>query len=231
MIIIEEIWRDIKGFENKYQISNYGRVKSLVRNKRLNNQIRKTTISNEGYEKIVLTNKKYTKTFYIHRLVAETFIPNPKKLKEVNHKDEIKTNNYVENLEWCTRKYNINYGKRNNKSSNTLKENNYNSKQIFQYDLNGKLIKKWKSVTEAANFLKINKSILSNICNKNMSFYNGFYWSFIQEDKKIIIAKINILNNKNNILKILNQKYKNINNKKHLNRDFLKINKQLDKSY
>ena len=105
-----EEWKDIKGYEGIYQISNKGRVKSLHYGKE---KILSGTPIKGGYLFINLSKNGKTKPFYIHRLVAQAFLPNPDNLPDVNHKDEDKTNNYVENLEWCSRKYNINYGNRN----------------------------------------------------------------------------------------------------------------------
>jgi uncharacterized protein YerC len=96
----KEIWKDIPGFEGKYQVSNLGRVKSFVyrRNK---TTIRKLPISNNYYRLLLCKNGKY-ESFYIHRLIADAFIPNPKNKKYVNHKDGNKLNNDISNLEWVT---------------------------------------------------------------------------------------------------------------------------------
>ena len=108
------IWKDIEGFEGIYQISNYGEVLRLMsydsRNHLRNSKILKQRQNKDGYMVIGLhKNGKETK-YLIHRLVAQTFIDNPKKLPEINHIDENKHNNFVSNLEWCNRKYNVNYG-------------------------------------------------------------------------------------------------------------------------
>lgn len=104
-----EIWKDIEGYEGIYQISNYGRIKSFYKNegKILKNEIRNT------YKIIQLTKDKKRKSFQIHRLVAKAFIPNSNNYKIVNHKDFNRENNDVDNLEWCTQKYNVNYSKIN----------------------------------------------------------------------------------------------------------------------
>lgn len=105
---MEEIWKDIKGYEGLYQISNLGRVKSLRFNKEM---IMKIHIpKNNWYPVIHLRKNGVSKTIKIHRIVAQTFILNPNNLPIVNHKDENKTNNCVDNLEWCSRKYNAIYG-------------------------------------------------------------------------------------------------------------------------
>ena len=105
-MFIEE-WKDIKDYEGLYQISNLGRVKSLHFNKEL---LLKPRLTGRGYYQVDLQKDKNIKHCLVHRLVATCFIPNPKNLPYVNHKDEDKTNNQADNLEWCTQKYNIHYG-------------------------------------------------------------------------------------------------------------------------
>lgn len=108
---MQEVWKDIKGYEGLYQISNLGNVKSLKR-KSLNFKCEKDKIlinckTSQGYEKVMLCKNKQVKNQMIHRLVAKAFIPNPNNLLEINHIDGDKTNNKVSNLEWCTRSENI----------------------------------------------------------------------------------------------------------------------------
>lgn len=105
---MEEIWKDIKGYEGKYQVSSLGRVKSLnYRNKGIEQILKLDNYLDYSY--IALSGK----TFKVHKLVATHFIPNPDNLRYINHKDENKRNNSVDNLEWCTFNYNMNYGTRN----------------------------------------------------------------------------------------------------------------------
>ena len=117
---MEEIWKDVKGYEGLYQVSNLGRVKSFDTKDKLD-RIRKGRIlkgykQGGGYLQVSLyKNGKHKK--YIHRLVAQAFIPNPEHKPQVNHIDEIKTNNMVSNLEWSTSKENLNHGTRNERSS------------------------------------------------------------------------------------------------------------------
>ena len=104
-----EIWKDIDGYEGLYQVSNLGRIKSLNYKRTGRTKILKLVKSN-GYLDIILYNNGKCKHYLVHRLVAKAFIPNPDSLPEINHIDENKTNNKVDNLEWCTSKYNSNYG-------------------------------------------------------------------------------------------------------------------------
>lgn len=112
-----ERWVDIKGYENRYQISNLGRIKSLQRETRNRNgkyiieeKIMKPMVARNGYLIACLWKNNKQRKFVVHRLVAQAFLGNPQNYKEINHIDEDKTNNRVENLEWCSHKYNMNYG-------------------------------------------------------------------------------------------------------------------------
>ncbi len=105
-----EIWKAIDGYNGRYEISNHGRIKSFAQD-RLNGKIKTGYREKKGYLCIRLYNSEgKSKWHKIHRLVASAFIPNPNHLEQVNHKDEKKDNNYVDNLEWCTNSYNTHYG-------------------------------------------------------------------------------------------------------------------------
>ena len=108
----KEIWADIVGYEGLYMVSSLGNIKSLKKG-----LIRKQSDNGNGYKCISLYKNNKSKTFYVHRLVAQAFIPNPNNLPQVNHKDENPSNNCVNNLEWCDSKYNSNYGNHNKKLS------------------------------------------------------------------------------------------------------------------
>lgn len=113
---MEEIWKPIKGFEGLYEISNLGRVKALERKKNCNRGygtikehfMKPNNYGTNDYYRVPLTNREHIKKYYlVHRLVAENFIENPKKLPQVNHKDGNKANNVLTNLEWCTASFNL----------------------------------------------------------------------------------------------------------------------------
>lgn len=128
-----EVWKPIKNFEGLYEISNLGRLKSLPRST-TSGGIIKTHLT-KGYETTHICKDGKHYDVKIHRLVAEAFIDNPNKLPEVNHKDENKLNNAVDNLEWCNSSYNHNYGTRLERVADKVK------KKIAQYDQSGNLIR------------------------------------------------------------------------------------------
>lgn len=111
-----EVWKDVVGFEGLYQVSNKGNIYSVERRDsrgyRCGGRMLTPAYNSRGYLNVNLSKNGKSKTKKVHRLVAETFIPNPKGFLEINHKDENKSNNRVENLEWCTREYNNTYGTR-----------------------------------------------------------------------------------------------------------------------
>lgn len=197
---MEEIWKDIKGYEGLYQISNLGRIRTVFRYKyiynykvnglvavSINQKILKTQ-KYGGYEGINLRKKGACKRMLIHRLVAETFIPDKSTFKsmpdenrdninldslEVNHKDENKLNNNVNNLEWCTIKYNNSYGTRNTRISNTL------CRKINQYTVNGDFIKAWNSIKDARKYY--NNSHISDCCNGKRKTASGYIWRYTEK--------------------------------------------------
>lgn len=107
---MEEIWKEIKGSDGRYLISNQGRVFGVQRNK-----LRTIGLDKDGYQVVSFKVNNKMKMCKVHRLVAEAFIPNPDNLPQVNHKNEIKSDNNVSNLEWCSASYNTNYGTRNDR--------------------------------------------------------------------------------------------------------------------
>lgn len=171
--LYNEVWKDIKGYEGKYQISNTGRVRSMCNNgkKREEPFILKPIKHYKGYLRVYLWKNSKQKTFLIHRLVAEAFIPNPNNYLEINHKDENKQNNNVNNLEWCTRKYNMNYNGLNKKR---------NSKKIIQYDIKNNFIKEWECIMEVQRQLGINNANICQCCKGNYKTAGGFIWKYKQ---------------------------------------------------
>ena len=164
-----EIWKDIVGYEGMYQVSNLGRVKSFKQGKE---RIMKPVYDTYGYLQVMLSKNGNCKNFMVHRLVSQAFIPNPDNLPEINHCDEDKTNNSVENLEWCDRKYNHNYGTRNQRVADKT------SKQVLQYTKDGEFVREWKSTKDVQRNLGYYHSLISECCNgKRKSAYN-FIWKY-----------------------------------------------------
>ena len=170
-----EEWRDIEGYNGKYQVSSLGRVKSL-RDKYGNyrEKILKQGKNNKtGYLQVILCKEGNVKLYRVNRLVATAFIPNPSKFPCVNHKNEIKTDNCVSNLEWCTYSYNSNYGNCSKKIAEKQ------SKQVYQYSLDGELIKIWKSTQECAR-QGFGQGNISACCNGERKSHKGFKWSYTE---------------------------------------------------
>ena len=173
---MKELWRDIKGYKGYYQVSNLGRIKSLERKcktskgeRTVPEKIKKLGNDKNKYKIITLYKQGTNKTFKVHRLVAEAFIPNVNNLSQVNHKDENKSNNCLQNLEWCDASYNTNYGTRNEKVSNKLK------KPILQFDLDGNFIREWLSATD------VGREVKGRICNCLKGRYKtacGYIWKY-----------------------------------------------------
>lgn len=129
MKTIKEIWKPIDGFED-YEISNLGKVKSLNYKRTGKEKILKPAKNKDGYLLVVLCRNGKRKTFRVNRLVASAFLPNPEGFEQVNHIDEVKTNNCVSNLEFCTPKYNINYGTHNERMVAALTNRQDKSKAV-----------------------------------------------------------------------------------------------------
>lgn len=173
-----EKWVDIKGFEGLYQVSNYGRVKSMNYNSTGKEKIMSGNVDKYGYRKVTLTNNKKKYSKMVHRLVADAFIPNPSNLPSVNHKDEVKTNNFVENLEWCTVSYNNSYGKRLERLSKT-KTNGKTSKKVYQYTIDGVLIKVWDSANECGrNGFRTSHVSACCLRKPHSNTHKGYKWSY-----------------------------------------------------
>lgn len=183
-----EEWKTIEGFPN-YQVSNFGNVKSIdryvIRNNRseyVKGKVLKQSIRG-GYYFVAIYNgnRNNRKQIFVHRLVALAFIPNPYKLPCVNHKDENKFNNMVDNLEWCTHKYNSNYG---TSISRRVNHQNFEDiakqvrKPILQYDIDMNLVSEWSSASECERMTngEFKNSGISKCCNGKLKQYKGFIW-------------------------------------------------------
>ena len=161
-----EHWKVIPGFVD-YKISSFGRVMSLKSGKPKIMALRNKT-DGRVMVHLCLEGKKYPVN--VPRLVAQAFIPNPNNYPEVNHINEDKTDNRVENLEWCTRKYNINYGTRISRFSKAV------SKPVSQFSLSGSLIHKFSSIREASTLTGISKQSIGQCCLGKLHTAGGYRW-------------------------------------------------------
>ncbi len=176
-----EIWKDIPGFENLYQASNKGNIRSLNYRNTGKVQVLKPIIRDNGYLQVALWKEKKVVYCRIHRLIALTFLENPNNLPEVNHIDENKSNNRVENLEWCTRKYNINYGTHNervSKSNKGRKLSEESKKKISKPVICLELNRLFNSATEAADALGCTQANVSFVI-KNGYKCRGLTFKYI----------------------------------------------------
>lgn len=188
----EEIWKDVKGFEGKYQVSNMGRVRSLDRYVNpahpylKKGQILSLTpnMGKRGYLRVSLSdgNRNYTH-YEVHRLVAFHFVDGYKPGLIVNHINEIKTDNRAENLEWCTYKYNLNY-------SDVVA---WKRKPVYQYDMDGNFIAKHKCCAEVEKIMGTYRGAMVHVMYESKrGVWKGYRWSFeprtkeywMQHDKK-----------------------------------------------
>ena len=165
---IQEVFKDIPNYGGRYQVSNYGRVWSVIKS-----QFIKQHINNDGYCQVRLYfGDGRKKQEMVHRLVALTFIENPNNLPQVNHKDENKQNCNVDNLEWCDAKYNLNYGTHNSRAAQS------NSIKVYCVELD----RVFNSITEAQEILHINKSNIVAVCKGKRKTCGGYHWQYWEEN-------------------------------------------------
>ena len=180
-----EIWRPVKGYEGLYEVSNYGRVRSLnfYRNKNFKKEL-KPTENRYGYMVVCLRNFGNTtlptkKQYKLHRLVAYAFqeiCGNYFDGAVCNHKDENKTNNIADNLEWCTQSYNCIYGTARERTGEK------NSVPVLQFDLSGGFIKEWPSQSEAGRELGINSALICLCCKEKRKTAYGYIWKYKEKE-------------------------------------------------
>lgn len=183
-----EIWKQVDGYGGFYEVSNLGRVRSKERITDIQSYchiMRKPRIlkaqSNGKYNRVVMSFDGKHRQVLIHRLVAETFLPNPDNLPEVNHKDEDKTNNNVSNLEWCTRLYNVNYGTKIKRHSEFMTKTK--GRAVCQYTKAGELVNTFKSVSEASREMGIDVSNIIAVCSHGVQkTAGGYVWRYAEDE-------------------------------------------------
>ena len=173
---MEEIWKDIEGYEGLYKISNKGRVKSFRKGKRAkapNEYFLTLSLNANGYPQVTLYRSPSDRHKHlVHRLVAKAFIPNPDNLEAVNHKDENPQNNDVENLEWCTISYNNAYGTAKIRHSITI------GQKVQQFTINGVLLATYESMSIASQITGIEKHAIRDCCIGRCQTGHGYIWRY-----------------------------------------------------
>ena len=175
-----EIWKDIVGYEGKYQVSNLGKVKSLdYRNTGKEKVIRQYKQKN-GYLQVKLHKNSKQKNFKVHRLVATVFIPNPENKPCIDHLNTIRDDNRAENLKWCTAKENANnpISKKNSPTAGKFGKDHYKSKAVYQYSLDGKLIRVWGAIMDVKRELGFDQGSISKCCLGKLKTCYGFVWKY-----------------------------------------------------
>ena len=175
---MNEIWKDIAGYEGLYQVSNFGNVKSL-RYRRSNVAKLLTPKCNScGRLWVELANNGITKPMQIHRLVAEAFLPNEHDYPEVNHKDENPKNNIVDNLEWCTRQYNVNYYFDRHRDDVIRRKGKLKQIPIIQRTIDGEFVRHWDNSRQIKKELNVSDWSVSECCRGNKKTAYGFIWHY-----------------------------------------------------
>lgn len=188
---MSEEWRKIPGINPRYEVSNLGRIRTLAHGTMQRNsygvynvprkeRVMVPRVSKWGYMIISLRpdvdNPARLQTFSVHRLVAMAFIPNPDNLPHVNHKDECRTNNNVDNLEWCTAQYNMNYGRRIERCAGKSR------KPVAKYDLEGNLVATYAGIKEAAKDSTVSWQMISACLTRpNIKTAGGYVYKYIEK--------------------------------------------------
>ena len=186
-----EYWKDVKGYEGFYQVSDCGKVKSLERDvffpngtiHRIKGKILVPGLNKDGYACVNLYKNGKGKNIKVHRLVAEAFLQNTENKPQVNHKNEVKTDNFVENLEWCDNKYNANYGTRTQRQKQTFKDNCKSGKikrvkKVFCVELN----KTFDYAKSAEEELGVCEKSIGKACRGERKTAGGFHWRYASEN-------------------------------------------------
>lgn len=170
------VWKEVKGFEGLYEVSTLGKVRNS-KGKIKKHGIKRTSGTCYKTVRLWKDGKYYNK--YVHRLIAEAFIPNPEKLPFINHKDEDGTNNSIENLEWCTKEYNNNYGTARKRQAKKVRgKESEKRKVVYQYTLDGDFVACYPSVTHAAKELGCSTSEIAQVCIGKRKTSRGFIWEY-----------------------------------------------------
>lgn len=199
-----EEWREVPGWE-RYAVSTFGRIASLGAPYLCGGRVccrkpqlltPRLTSEPPHYLSVVLSDGNGKRRgSLVHCLVARTFIPNPDNLPFINHKDENSQNNRVKNLEWCTQKYNCNYGTHNARMAKTISETAYQRKKVVQLSLNGDFIARFDSIAIASRTLRYGRTSISLCCRGLNKTGYGFRWMYLSDYEKLVSTSKNSLPN------------------------------------
>ena len=182
---MSEVWKSVVGFEGLYEVSSYGNVRSVDRDIICKNQViihlkgkmlpQYKHCGNSTIPRCYVNLCKNCKNYapYVHRLVATAFIPNPNNYPQVNHKDEDPSNNHVENLEWCTNKYNANYGTAQARRIQKIK------RKVASYTLEGEYLKTFESIQDAAAEYGIDNSGITKVCKGKQPYCGKYVFKYV----------------------------------------------------
>lgn len=194
--MVREIWKPIKGYENNYEVSNMGNVRSLryanngTDKKGSGIKNLKLILNNMGYYVVNLYHEGKMKQHHVHRLVAEAFMPNPNNLPVIDHISTITTDNRIENLRWCSIRDNVNNpisSKRRLDKCRALLKGKFGKdalthKPVIQYTLDGDFVKKWDCMMDACRFYHIDSGSLTRACQGEYHKVKGFAWRYIGDE-------------------------------------------------
>lgn len=184
------VHKQVVGYEGLYEVDQFGRVYGIDRTKTVVDNVRiyekpiagrqmKQSMHTKGYKTVSLTKNGSTKTMFVHRIVAEAFLPNPNNLPMVNHKDEDKTNNFIDNLEWCTASYNRTYGKAIERQAKKIRGRKSKKKiAVIQKNMSGEFLKWFDSLTKAAENVNGSTSSISAVCKGKRKMAYGYLWEY-----------------------------------------------------
>lgn len=199
-----EIWKPINGYDNDYEVSNYGNIRSLryanngTNKKGSGVKNLKPILNSLGYYVVNLYNNGKVKQYFVHRLVAETFIPNTNNYPVIDHKNTITTDNRVENLRWCTVKDNVNNPISSKRRISKVREllkgktgvESLTHKPVVQYTLDGVFVKRWGCMMDACRYYKIDSGSLTRACQGEYKKVKGFAWRYVGDNPPIKRPKI-----------------------------------------
>lgn len=176
---MKEVWKDIRGYEGIYQVSNLGNVKRLFKDGKERLLLGKK--DKDGYIVVILSKHQKKKFYRVHRLVAEAFVPNPENKSQINHKDRKKANNVVDlndldgettNLEWVTSSENVMHCYKTGRKTK--------KRSILQYTKNKEYISRWNSIKDASKSLRISANNISSCCSGRLQSAGGYLWEYAE---------------------------------------------------